>query len=353
MPSLVKIPLPPGKLGIVFKGTPPTVQRVGEDSPMKGRVKEGYIFNSLILNDGTSFENLTTKQLIETLDECSNEEGRKLVMVLALPDGTEITLPEGAIGATVQTINGKPTITQIDADSPVRHDLRVGYVVDKVMLEDGTVLTGHTAEEIEVILAQDSRSSFRRLSLVNPAKSTVAPRTVTLPMEKALTLPVGKLGIVFKGQRASISKILEDSPLRGSARIGFVVDSLKLPDGTEYVGYNSSNLCQFLQATSDMEGRILLLKSPENPDLPSSATSKVMLPGFGNAEEIGLTFGEGATIAEIKESSTLVGKIAVGQTVVMVHDGRSKSYQNLDLKKAEYAILDSSGSTGRYLVVKD
>jgi hypothetical protein len=172
-------------------------------------------------------------------------------------------------------------------------------------------------------------------------------------MEKAITLPAGKLGIVFKGHRATVSKIVEDSPLRGSARVGFVVDSLKLPDGTEYIGYNSSKLCQVLQATSDVEGRILLLKSPENPELPSSATSKVMLPSFGNAEEIGLKFGDGATIAEIKESSTLVGKITVGQTVVMVHDGRNKSYQNLDLKKAENAIWDSSGSTGRYLVVKD
>jgi hypothetical protein len=166
-----KDPLPPGKLGIVFKGTPPVVQRVGEDSPMKGRVKEGYIFQSLILDDGTKFENLTMKELIETLNESSNEEGRKLVMVLALPDGTEITLPEGAIGATVQTVNGKPMITQIDADSPLRHDLRVGYVVDKVILEDGTVLTGHTAEEIEVLLAHDSQSSGRRLSLVNPERA--------------------------------------------------------------------------------------------------------------------------------------------------------------------------------------
>jgi hypothetical protein len=353
MPSLIKIPLPTGKLGVVFKGTPPTIQRVGEESPMKGRVKEGYIFKSLILNDGTSFENLTTKQLIETLNECSNEEGRKLVMVLALPDGTEITLPEGSIGATVQTINGKPTITQVDADSPLRHDLRVGYVVDKVILEDGTELTGHTAEEIEVVLADDSQSSCRRLSLVNPDKSILAPKKVTLPMEKAVTLPAGKLGIVFKGSPASVSKIVEDSPLRGKARIGFVVASLKLPDGTEYIGYNSSKLCQFLQATAAMEGRILLLKSPENPDLPSSATSKVTLPSFGNAEEIGLAFGDGASIAEIKESSTLVGKLVVGQTVVMVHDGKDKSYQNLNLTKATNAIWDSSGCTGRYLVVKD
>ena len=60
MPSLVKLPLPTGMLGVSFKGTPPTVTKLLDDSPMKGRIKEGYIFNSLILNDGTMIENVTT-----------------------------------------------------------------------------------------------------------------------------------------------------------------------------------------------------------------------------------------------------------------------------------------------------
>jgi hypothetical protein len=88
MPSLVKIPLPAGKLGIVFTGTPPTVKRVSDESPMTGKVKEGYICMGLKLNDGTTFENVTTKQLVETLKEYADEEGRSLVMKMALPDGT-------------------------------------------------------------------------------------------------------------------------------------------------------------------------------------------------------------------------------------------------------------------------
>ncbi|KAI2501745.1 hypothetical protein MHU86_12751 [Fragilaria crotonensis] len=351
MPSLVKLPLPAGKLGVVFKGSPPVVVRILDDSPMKGRVKDGYIFQSLILNDGTFVENLTTSQLVETLNETSEETDRRLVMEIALPDDADVALPEGRIGASVQTINGKPTITHVDANSPLKHSLRVGYVVDKVVLEDGTELSGHSAAEIEVILAEDCESSGRRLSLVNPSKHTPAPKKVTLPLEKTVALPTGKLGISFKGSIAKVTGIAESSPLKGIVREGFVVDSLKLPGGTEYIGCNASQLVKALTATADVEGRSLLLKGPQSSSLPAAALIKVVLPIFGNAEELGLKFGPGPTIAEIKESSTLLGKLSVGQTVTMVHDGQDVAYNVTSEEKVVDALLDSSGSRGRYLVV--
>ena len=354
MPSLVKLPLPAGKIGVVFKGTPPTVTRLTEGSPMQGRIKEGYVFQALILNDGTSVEDLSTATLIETLKECSEEEGRTIVMKMALPDGTEIALPEGAIGATVQNINGKATITHIDSDSPLKHSLRIGFVVDKVMLEDGTELTGHSAEEVEVLLAEDVSSSGRRLALKNPVKGGLGVKKVTLPMIKTVNLPTGKLGVVFKGKDSKVSQIKEGSPMRGIFRVGHVVDSLTMPDGLVYRGYDSLALCKALAASANTTGRTMILKSPLAPDLPTCPTMKVPLPSMGNTDELGLTF-EGATnavIAQVKESSTFKGKLFKGQIVVEVNGGDGNTYIDLDATKVAAAILDCSGCAGRYMVVK-
>ena len=352
MPSLVKLPLPSGSIGVVVKGTPPTIIRLLEDSPMKGRIKEGYIFNSLIMSDGTTFQNLTTVELAKKLKETSPEEGRKLVMEIGLPPGAEVVLPQGSLGVTVQDVKGKPTITHIDVNSPLRNSLRVGYVVEKVVMEDGTEHSGHSSKEIDALLTHDAESSGRRLSLVNPALVQSLEKKVTLPMEKLVNLPTGGLGIAFKGQPAAITGIKDDSVLKGIVRVGFVVDSLIFPNGTDYVGCSASELSKALQGSSDTEGRKLLLKSPENPDLPSSSAIKVFLPSFGNAKDLGLTFGDDATISQISPSSPLADKISVGQTVVMVHDGKSVTYDTPNGDKVNDAILDSSGSTGRYLMLK-
>jgi hypothetical protein len=319
---------------------------------MKRRVKDGYIFHSLILDDGTSVENLTTAQLVETLNKTSEEKGRRLVLEIALPDDADVALPVGCIGASIQTINGKPTITQIDADSPLKHSLRVGYVVDKVVCEDGTELSGHSAAEIEVVLKQDWRSSGRRLCLVNPAKHATGPKMVTLPLEKIVALPTGKLGVSFKGSIARVTGIAETSPLNGIIRQGFVVDSLKLPGGTEYIGCDASQLANALTATSDIEGRSLLLKGPQSTSLPTAALIKVLLPSFGNADDLGLTFGPGPTIAEISESSALAGKLSVGQTILTVHDGKESTYNVTSEEKVVDALMDCSGCPGRYILVK-
>ena len=64
-----------------------------------------------------------------------------------------------------------------------------------------------------------------------------------------------------------------------------------------------------------------------------------------------MKFGPGPTISEIKESSTLLGKLSVGQTVTMVHDGQDVAYNVTSEEKVVDALLESSGSRGRYLVV--
>jgi hypothetical protein len=176
--------------------------------------------------------------------------------------------------------------------------------------------------------------------------------TSLLPLKKLVTLPTGSLGVVFKGSIAKVSSIRETSLLKGIIREGFVVDTLTVPNGTEYVGCSANQLVKALTATSDIEGRTLLLKGPQNSTLPSDAFIKVVLPRFGNAVELGLVFGEGPTIAEIEKSSALVGKLSVGQTLVALHDGLEREYRATSEESVEDALLDSSGCQGRYFIIK-
>ena len=53
MAPAIKLPLPTGKIGVVFKGTPPVVTKVADDSPLKGKVKAGFIVEAMTLSDGT------------------------------------------------------------------------------------------------------------------------------------------------------------------------------------------------------------------------------------------------------------------------------------------------------------
>jgi hypothetical protein len=352
MAPVVKVPLPTGTLGVVFKGIPPVVKRISEDSKLIKRVKEGYTFVSLISKDGTIAQNLTTPQLVEKLKESSEEEGRVLVLEIALPEGNEVILPEGDFGAKIDDVNGKATITQLQPDCPLKGSFRFGLVVDKVHLEDGTVLVGHSAAEIEAALAEHGESRNRRLTLVNPNKQSVSSKSIILPKEKVITLPTGSLGISLKGSKASIASIKDESALKGIVHAGFQVSSLAIPNKVEYIGYEATKLVSILQATSGIAGRVMTLMSPENPEFPPTSFTKIFLPSFGNAEEIGLTFN-GTQISKVEESSTLFGMAFEGKSVSIIHDGEKIEYKISNEEELLDAILDSSGSHGRYMLLKD
>jgi len=322
---------------------------------MQGKIKIGYIFDSLILLDGTVFDGLTTKELIATLTEHGEEEGRKMKMKMGLPDSTEIALPEGDVGAKVEMVNGQPVITKIGTRSSLKKSLRVGLVVDKVVLEDGTTASGMDAEEIMTLLADDNGSGGRRLSLVNPTKKGMSQRGMVYPKEKIVDLPTGKLGTSFKGSKlAKVSKLKDDSPMRGLFRVGMYIDSLMLPDGTEFRGLGAVDLGEALKASAEAEGRKILLKSPTSKTLPTGPSTKVYLPDLGTAEEMGLFFaGMPAVVKEVEDSSPLYGKIRRGMIVLACGTGDGTEYEEVEDDEIYDALEESSGNKGRFLTLKN
>lgn len=354
MSPAVKLPLPTGQLGVVFKGTPPVVARITDESPMLGKVKVGYVFEALMLSDGTVFEGLTTHELVSTLNEHSEDEGRKLKLKMGMPDTMNIALPEGDIGATIEMVNDMPTITKLSAGSALRKSLRVGMFIDKLTLEDGMVVVGCSADEIKELLNDDTKSSGRQLELKNP-KMGMSAKSTTLPKSKTVELPTGVLGTSFKGEKYTIvSSLKEDSPMRGSFRVGMIVDTVKLTDGTEFRGLNAADLSEALQNSCDTDGRQMLLKNPNAMDLPTDSTTKVYLPDMGNAGELGLTFaGTPAAFKEVADTSAIFGIARRGQVILTMGMADGTEYDDLESEELDDILQDTSGGEGRFLVLRN
>jgi hypothetical protein len=257
MAPAIKVVLPSGKIGVNFKNTtPPTVSSLLDDSPMKGKVKPGCLFDTLYLADGTEFTQLSTMELLQMLSDYHDEEGRKIKFRMGLPTSIMVKIPPGDPGITID--GEPPIITSITRTSPLRDILRIGLAVDSIALEDGTEYKGYSADEIKTIM-DDNREDSIIMGLKNPAATSLSTRATMLPKSKEVTLPNGPLGVTFQGIPSQISKMIPESPMRSTFRIGMVVDKLSLPDGTEYMGLKAKQLSKTLSATHDMEGRVLYL----------------------------------------------------------------------------------------------
>lgn len=88
MPPTAAIELPAGgRIGVSFKkGSPPIVFKVHEDSDLKGKVKPGFVVESLAFEDGSLYKDLTSKELVQLLQDSTYESGRKLKFRMELPD---------------------------------------------------------------------------------------------------------------------------------------------------------------------------------------------------------------------------------------------------------------------------
>mmetsp|Transcript_8937 Transcript_8937/g.13864 ORF Transcript_8937/g.13864 Transcript_8937/m.13864 type:complete len:422 (-) Transcript_8937:186-1451(-) len=77
-----------------------------------------------------------------------------------------------------------------------------------------------------------------------------------------VSLPIGKLGIVFRGCPPVIKSINDTSPLQDQVAEGFVVESLKLGNGIVYEDLNSTDLVQKLKENARSADRKLVIQAP-------------------------------------------------------------------------------------------
>jgi hypothetical protein len=133
-----------------------------------------------------------------------------------------------------------------------------------VTLENGEVTYELEAHELTGILNDNIESEGRVIRFINPTTMELSmPPEIEKPDEMEITLPTGKLSVMFKGKApCRVSSLAKTSPLRAVLPIGMAVDSLTVEEQT-YIDVDAMMLAGLLSSTNAIEGRILSLKNPD------------------------------------------------------------------------------------------
>jgi hypothetical protein len=178
-----------------------------------------------------------------------------------IPDSVEVAIPSGVLGVALK---GDPPVPRSYKEGSIVEGLfPTGMYIDMITLSDGTIMSGLNTAELVAVLADSSNEIGRTLTFKNPKTSQPSQPKILLPDEKTIILPVGKLGVFFKGKEmATVSRLQEDSPVRNLIRVGMVVDILDIPGGKRYSALTAKEVCRLLLDTGHIENRTMILKNP-------------------------------------------------------------------------------------------
>jgi hypothetical protein len=106
MPDEVEVELPASRIGVTFRGSPPVVTKIAEDSPfLDGELMVGLAVDTVTLADGSKHMQLSTSTLVKLLNDTADMEGRKVVLrnpstmnFTRKPNVVEVPLPRGKLG---------------------------------------------------------------------------------------------------------------------------------------------------------------------------------------------------------------------------------------------------------------
>lgn len=173
-----KVELPAGPVGVVFAGTPVTIKKVKDDSPMQGIVYPGQTITKLIVPGKVGLTNPTASELGKELKANADLDTRVIYVEgePVLPPKTRVPLPAGAIGVT---FNGSPpTIKKVKEDSPIVKDIAEGQQVSKLLIGEEEKLVNPSAEELGSVLRETKESEDRVLIMVgDPDAAELPPPT--------------------------------------------------------------------------------------------------------------------------------------------------------------------------------
>lgn len=266
--SLKEVPLPAGKLGITFKGnTPAIISRVKPDSPLVNEGIEGMGVDSITVKNREHMQ-MNAVQVASLIKSTSDESNRILKVRDAdssefqkIPENLEVVLPAGTIGVTFAST--PPVCKAFKDDSPVGNLIPPGTFVDALKMPDGYTQTGFSAKELVTLLGGFKGQEGRTLVLKNLKTETPTPKGEIFPESKEVELPVGKIGVSFKGKRKTIvSRVHSESPLLGIVYVGMEVESIEVPGSSKFEGMTGKEVARTLVDTKNVEGRMMVIKAP-------------------------------------------------------------------------------------------
>jgi hypothetical protein len=166
MDCTYKVWLPPGKMGISFKGVPPKVSRINEDSPIYGKLKIGQQIvecadDGEVMMEGDA---LSTNSVSQFLQDHMDSDTRTL----------KFTLPKGAAGISFKGVPCR--ISRVSEDSPMAAaGILPGQQVVACSIGDKVIVSGDrlTAGEIGRFLKDYSQTNGDRILTLTVAADSV------------------------------------------------------------------------------------------------------------------------------------------------------------------------------------
>lgn len=213
-----ELAVPSGSLGVFFKGVPPTVSRLREGSPLEGQLQPGDVVQAVRLADGTEHKDFGVAGAVGNVLREHADSPKRVLIVLVQKQDQEEPVPEQA---------------------PV-----------------AAVIKEQEEEEQEPLEAEEAST--------DPDDEDEDDEDVGL---EVVMLPVGSLGLGFRGTPPSITAVKKTSVLGGQVQVGQIVRKLLLPDGSVVTDLTTPTLVDKLNQHLDSDGgRQLVLETPPPPE---------------------------------------------------------------------------------------
>mmetsp|Transcript_27558 Transcript_27558/g.41693 ORF Transcript_27558/g.41693 Transcript_27558/m.41693 type:complete len:211 (-) Transcript_27558:64-696(-) len=148
-----EITLPTGRLHIALadqrRRRKPVVSTVMRRSFLYGKLKPGYIFQSLTLGDGSVIECNSCEELVAHLDATMLDPNRKVKVEAAFPDRIIYrTFPGEEIGMYICDREDRPTLVEVSPKNANKEQFRIGMAIQEIVTDDGYEVIGGNASEI-------------------------------------------------------------------------------------------------------------------------------------------------------------------------------------------------------------
>lgn len=219
--------LPNVTCGISFKGSPPCVQSVALDSPVRDQIEEGmYVHGFVARKKDIVYSGIGTATELGRLLQKHMNDVRVLVLnskvdvVVNHSMTTTLSLPkEGSLGVVFTGTR----ISDIRVNSPLEQAAAEGMYVHALSAPGIQYMGISSAEELKARLLKHKDESPRKIVLSHrPSDSEPVVR---------ITLPSGPLRLKFKESKPTciLQQILETSPFYGRLETGLRVAVFEAP----------------------------------------------------------------------------------------------------------------------------
>lgn len=179
----IELDLPPGPTGVTFveRNGLPSVNMVNDNlsktTQLLNSSNQKYYISSVLIPGEIEISGMDIETLTDILKQYSNKGDRKLILTTAqqsasAPFTSKVTLPTGNIGVQFSKFGFPPVIKHISDTSPLTHKVKMGQVVQNILVPGQNICTKLRSSKLVDVLKKSSNVKERTLILAGKGKTS-------------------------------------------------------------------------------------------------------------------------------------------------------------------------------------